>query len=143
MPKFIIGSKDDFEPLMVVNAKNAKEAIKKFKAQLKPDESFLEDLHEWTINMSFSERFHYDDESEGQKCIAEQEVIRRVNEYFKGAPEYVKIYFSHWNAEMKNEDDHQMQKFPDDMIEWIWRKELDDDEWTSFLAYNLAEIKEI
>lgn len=141
MSKFIISNVDEFQPVAIVSAPTKEMALKKFMHQLNPDHLFLEDLHELSINMSFSEKFHYDEESEGQKLLPKKEVDRRVFEYFKEKPEYRDIYLSHWND--ASDTDHKMSYFPGEMIMWIWKKELFHGKWTAFKAYDLADLQVI
>ena len=93
--------------------------------------------------MSFSEQFFYDennDPSEEPKSLPIEESKKRTNLYFKEKPEYEAIYWRHWNAEPKHEKDFNMARFPDDMINWIWRKELTDGKWILFEIYAFATI---
>lgn len=139
MPRYLISDEDEFEPLAIVNAENEKEAIRIANENLKVEESFIEHLHDWSTNMSFSEKFYYDEKSQGQSDLPKKEVQRRITEYFKEKPEYAEIYNSHWNAKAPK-NVYQMKKFPNEMIEWIYRKELSAGSWVTLQAFNLDEV---
>lgn len=144
MNKFLVGNSEEFLDLLVITADSEKSAIIIYQNILEADYSFIESLHAWAINMSWSERFYFDEKSDGQKRLSQREVLRRVKTYFKEKPEYVEVYLNHWNGIVKgNEEENLMAYFPQDMIDWIWRKELKEGDWTIFKAINLDLIKEI
>lgn len=140
--KFLVGKNEEFEDLLIINAKNKGDALNKYIDNIDPDETFLEHLHDRSINMGFAEIFHYDNESDGQEYLPEIEVLRRITEYFKLKPEYEQIYLSKLD-EAVAEEKLFMAKFPDEMIKWIWKKELKSKRWTDIRLINLGIIKEI
>lgn len=144
MAKFLIGESDAVEPLAIVEAETAAEAIKKFINHSKPDELFLDNLHNSSKNMSFSEKFHIDWDDEKIEIIEvpREIVLKRIKDYFRGKPEYAKIYIQHWDAEENSSNDEYMQDFPEDMIDWIWQKELKAGDWITLKAYDISQIKE-
>lgn len=143
MNKYLIGTSDEFKPLMIVRAENEQNAIEIVKNRLEPSNSFIEYLHNWSTNMGFSEIFYYDQASEGQNDLPIKEIKKRTKEYFKEKPLFEQIYWKHWNGQPIYENTNHMALFPDDMIEFIWRKVLKEDDWMGFVAINLDEIEEI
>lgn len=140
MAKYLVGHHDDFSDLMIVTANSEQEAKDLYSNFIQPDENFLENLHGWNTNASFSAKFHYDEKSKGQENLSVPIINQRIHLYFSDKPEYEKIYLAHWYAE-SGSDDHQMKDFPNVMIQWIWRKELESGNWTSFKAINLDEVE--
>src|SRR5580692_11100568 len=133
MNKFLIGLSEEFLKIRIVLAITEKEAIKKYINAIDPDEDFIEYLHDWCTSFGFSSEFHYDEESKGQKDITEKEVKKRIENYFSEKPEFIPIYISHWNNEVKGDfEKNQMAKFPEKMIRWIWIKELKNEKMEKF-----------
>lgn len=142
MSKYLIGFGEDFRELLIVISETEELAKEKYINLIEPDEIFLEYLHDWSTNMSFSSDFYYDEESEGQEDSTQKEIQNKIDEYFHDKPNYAETHRKHWNDEIKgNKEECLMARFPDDMIFWIWRKELRTGTWTTLKIINLDKIE--
>lgn len=148
MTKFLIGQgEDELYDLLVVNAENKKIALETYIQKIEVADDFVEYIQDC---YSFGERFWYDEESECQESLPEEIIIDRVGEYFQEKPEFAKIYLIHWKNSYVNDGDCLMSLFSEEMLDWMWRKELTESVnpkigtgWTKFTIIDLDEIKEI
>ncbi|HAT1793400.1 TPA: hypothetical protein I8Y89_001418 [Legionella pneumophila] len=151
MKKYLVGIDDEsfgnWNPV-IINAKDEEEAFLKYGNYYCPmDELFLDDIYEKTINMSFAEQFWIQTREEsnafnekGDLLIDENEFKRRIQEYFKENQSFADIYIQYYFDDNKDASNF---AFPEDMVRFMWLKQVKLSKWSTVHILNLNEVQEI
>lgn len=151
MKKYLVGIDDEsfgnWNPV-IINAKSEEEAFLKYGNYYCPtDELFLEDIYEKTVNMSFAEQFWMQTNEEnnafnetGDILIDENEFKSRIQEYFKENQSFADIYIQYYFDDKKDASNF---VFPEEMVRFMWLKQVKSSQWSTVHILNLNEVQEI
>lgn len=141
MPNYLV-TDELFNRLMIINHENEEGAKQIFYKKVKIEEDFIEELYVKSINLSFWEKFwhpligNYKKSFEEIKKL-EPQFLENIRKFCGEKKEYADLMINYWLNVNMDEN----YTFPDDLIDFVWRKTISSSNYFGLKVINLDAIQ--